>query len=280
MTATQHTIHLSHSTMKYWEYNHHKKQTIIMVHGFTGSHEGFQYIVPLLEDFHIIIPDLPGFGESTLTGDHSLDTLARITNEFIQRLQLKEPPYLLSHSMGGLVAASMLRQAPDLYNKTTIFISPVATAVARADSRRVGQLLGLAQYGIGKKVPLLGERLVKSKTISRVTTRAIIKTRDKQLRKDIYNHHFKNLDYVSSIALYHTLHREINRRGVIDEAALLSTFDVHIINGNRDNVTPLKTEKHLAAAVHAQLHIINGAGHLAHYEHPSEIADFVKSILR
>lgn len=267
--------------VRYWTYHDSNKPTCIFIHGFTGSHEGFQYIIPHLQEFHIIVPDLPGFGESPLIlKKYTIDELAKVTNEFVANLKLKSPPYLVSHSMGGLVAASMLAQSPELYNEKTVFISPVATKVNYLDPRKLGELLGRLQYFLGKTIPGAGPRMVKSRLLSRMATKLILTTDDKALEKEIHGHHFKNLDYISSINFYHKLHKDINKKGAIDYAPeLTKKFTPLIIAGDTDNVTPLNGEKRLANALNADLKIVKGVGHLMHYERPKEAAAAIAEFL-
>ncbi len=269
------------NNVHYWTYHEPSKPTCVFVHGFTGSHEGFQYIVPYLKDFHIIIPDLPGFGVSPLTlKQFTIDELAGEVNKFVASLNLKTPPFLVSHSMGGLVAASMLAQNPELFEERTVFISPVATKVQYLDSRKLGELLGRLQFFLGKTVPGAGPRVVKSRLLSRVATKLILTTDDKALEKEIHSHHFKNLDYISSINFYHKLHKDINKKGAIDYAPQISKkFSSLIITGGSDNVTPLAGEKRLAKALDAKLKVVPNVGHLMHYERPTEVAAEIDEFL-
>lgn len=268
--------------VQYWTYHGTNKPTCIFIHGFTGSHEGFQYIIPHLEDFHIITPDLPGFGQTPLNlKKYTIDELAKATNEFIKNLNLETPPYLVSHSMGGLVAASMLAQNPELFAEKTVFISPVATKVNYLDSRKLGELLGRLQYFVGKSVPKAGPRVVKSRTLSRLATKLILTTDDKALEKEIHSHHFKNLEYISSINFYHKLHKDINKKGAVDYAPeIIKKFKPLIITGGNDVVTPLKGEKLLAEILNAKLVVIPKVGHLAHYEQPREVANAINDFLQ
>ncbi len=268
-------------TVKYWTYGDKSKPSLLLVHGFTGSHEGFQYIVPELEKtFHVIVPDLPGFGESLLfEKPWTVDELARRTNEFVKSLDLKDAPYLVSHSLGGLVAASMLSQDPKLFHKKTVFISPVATKIEWLDSRKLGAVFGALHYNIGKRTGKFGEKLVKSEVISRGATKVIMTARAPELKERIQQHHLKNLDYISSIDFYHTLHKDIIRRGVIDYKKQLQAFDILLIAGTKDNVTPLKSEQLLAKALDATLYTIPDVGHLAHYETPDAISEALLDFL-
>lgn len=275
---------MSHSLndVAYWTYHDPKKPTCVFIHGFTGSHEGFQYIIPEMKDFHIIVPDLPGFGESRLgTEDFTIDELARNVNEFVRSLRLKQPPYIMGHSMGGLVVASMLAQEPELFHPKAVLVSPVATKVNYLDARKIGEFLGRLQFYLGKTVPGAGPRLVKSRLISRISTAIILTANQPKLKKQIREHHYRNLDYISSIDFYYQLHVNINKKGAVDYAPKINKkFDVLIVTGDKDNVTPLATQKKLDAALkRSQLHVIDGVGHLLHYERPKEVAAAVTAFL-
>ncbi|WP_345988398.1 alpha/beta hydrolase [Chryseobacterium sp. Chry.R1] len=67
---------------------------LLLLHGFPTSSHMFRNLIPKLNDqYHIIAPDLPGFGFSDAPGsDHfsyTFDNLARIMQGFIDRLELK-----------------------------------------------------------------------------------------------------------------------------------------------------------------------------------------------
>ena len=278
----QQTLSLSTgTTVHYWTHRSELKATIIMIHGITGNHEGFQYIEPLLDTYRLIIPDLPGFGVSDLpvSSEWSIEDLARLTNEFIAKLDLTEPPIILGHSMGGLVVSAMVAQSPGLFGDI-VLISPVPTRVTKRDSRYIGATLGGLHYKLGSRLGKPGEKLVKSRTISAVTTNVMTKTFDSKRKKDIQQHHFDNLERISSSAFYYAHHQDINRQGAIDYADILKKKRVALIVGDDDIVTPLDEEKKLAAAIEpAQFTVISGVGHLIHYEKAAEAAKAIKAFL-
>ena len=276
-----HVASIDNTTIHYWEYHPDASETMILIHGFTGSHEGFQYIIPLLPHIRFIVPDLPGFGKSTISKkDWSIKEIARLLNEFTASLQLETPPYILGHSMGGLVVSTMLGQDASLYAKRAILLSPVPTAIRRNDSRRVGAILGAWQYKLGYRIPLYGDKLVKSHRISRAATRLIMTTTDSELQEAIHGHHVKNLRYISSIEFYSKLHKDINRRGSIDFADTLKKLDILLISGNADNVTPLKEMNKLAQKITPKKFVIlDGVGHLAHYERAPDVAAAIKHFI-
>lgn len=272
------------SRVSYWTYHPDAPVTMVLVHGFTGSHEGFRYIIPLLPNIKFIVPDVPGFGASEIDReDWSIDAIANRVNEFVACLKLPKPPYLLGHSMGGLVASSMLYQAPQLYDERVVLLSPVPTKITKNDSRRIGAIAGALQYHAGHRLPKVGHKIVKSKRLSAIATKLMLTTSDKELKKKIYEHHYANLDvinYVSDIEFYSKIHHDINRRGSIDYASAFKDKQLLLITGNRDKVTPLNYMQRFADAVKpSKFAIIDGVGHLAHYERAQEVANELKEFI-
>src|SRR5262245_8919946 len=68
---------------------------ILLLHGFPTSSHMFRNLIPALADgFHVIAPDLPGFGFSDAPGRnqfrYSFDNLARVIDRFTQTLGLEQ----------------------------------------------------------------------------------------------------------------------------------------------------------------------------------------------
>lgn len=68
--------------------------TILLLHGFPTSSHMFRSLIPALSDrFHLIAPDYPGFGNSSMPTidqfDYTFDHLAEVIEKFIEQLGLK-----------------------------------------------------------------------------------------------------------------------------------------------------------------------------------------------
>lgn len=69
--------------------------TILLLHGFPTSSHMFRNLIPALSDrFHLVAPDYPGFGNSSMPAleefDYTFDRLADIIEKFTEKLGLKK----------------------------------------------------------------------------------------------------------------------------------------------------------------------------------------------
>ena len=69
--------------------------TILLLHGFPTSSHMFRNLIPrLADDYHLVAPDYPGFGASSMPPiaefDYSFERIAEVMDEFTQRLGLNK----------------------------------------------------------------------------------------------------------------------------------------------------------------------------------------------
>ena len=88
------------------------KPLLLLVHGFAGDKDNWSMIAPYLTcDYHVVAPDLPGFGENERNPDLAYDLHAQTARlkAFADTLGLQRP-HVAGNSMGGWIA---LRYAID-----------------------------------------------------------------------------------------------------------------------------------------------------------------------
>jgi pimeloyl-ACP methyl ester carboxylesterase len=93
---------------------------VVMLHGFTGSKENWYPLAERLRGkYRLLVPDLPGWGESERKPDADYGFVAQSVRvaEFIRALSPNQPVVLLGHSMGGGIAALVAARYPQLVDR-------------------------------------------------------------------------------------------------------------------------------------------------------------------
>jgi pimeloyl-ACP methyl ester carboxylesterase len=89
--------------------------TIVLLHGFAANKDIWLKVAKLLTPhFHLIVPDLPGWGESSRvpTASYNIDTQAARLDTFVQTLRLQRF-VLVGHSTGGAIAGVYASEHPE-----------------------------------------------------------------------------------------------------------------------------------------------------------------------
>ena len=94
----------------------------VLVHGYLGSSEMWTFQKEFFsKDYRVIIPALPGFGESH--NIKSLDSINKMAKEIINVLDQKKIDKfnLIGHSMGGMIVQEITKLIGDRVNKLICF---------------------------------------------------------------------------------------------------------------------------------------------------------------
>ena len=94
----------------------------VLVHGYLGSSEMWTFQKEFFsKDYRVIIPALPGFGESHNV--KSLDSINKMAKEIINVLDQKniDKFNLIGHSMGGMIVQEITKLIGDRVNKLICF---------------------------------------------------------------------------------------------------------------------------------------------------------------
>ncbi|MEW6982933.1 alpha/beta fold hydrolase [Colwelliaceae bacterium 6471] len=94
--TTEHkTIEVQSQKIFYREAGDKAAPTIVLLHGFPTSSHMYRNLIPVLaEKYHVIAPDYPGFGNSSMPAlnefEYSFDNLAKVTDSFLQKKGVEE----------------------------------------------------------------------------------------------------------------------------------------------------------------------------------------------
>lgn len=284
LTATlapaHHTTDCLGSTVHYWEYNSDKRPTIVVIHGYRGTHHGLERVIAHLPQYRFIVPDLPGFGisEPLTAGRHTIEGYAEAMAVFIEALALKGS-VILGHSMGSIVAAELAKTYPETM-KSLILINPIAAHPLKGAIGLIVSPSILYHWLGGKALPAsLGRKLLDSKTFLLFGSVLMAKTRDKTLRSIIHSNHLTHMaEYDNPAMLYEAYLGSLS--GTVTDRAPHINVPTLLIAGDKDDLAPPATQKRLVQQLPgAELVIIDRVGHLIHYETPSEAAQAIDQFI-
>jgi len=85
------TVKVQGQDVFYREAGAEHKKTIVLLHGFPTSSHMYRDLIPKLSDkYHVIAPDYPGFGNSSMPlvneFEYSFDNLAKVTDSFLNKV--------------------------------------------------------------------------------------------------------------------------------------------------------------------------------------------------
>jgi pimeloyl-ACP methyl ester carboxylesterase len=235
------------------------KADAILVHGFTGSKEDFDFIAPLLADrgYRVTTFDNRGQHQSAHSQRPDAYSTASISRDIIElaTIMKMEKPHLFGHSLGGVIAQVAAADAPDTFASLTLMCS----------GPKPGPHIGDLQF-----------------ILENFSDHTMESAWEKFHNEGFANHPRKELMKSRWLAS--------DMRSVLTHAEILATFPsrtkeiaatgiaAHVIYGDGDDRWPLEMQDQMAKELFAPVSVIKDAGHCPNEDQPAAtakvIADF------
>lgn len=256
-----------------------EKPTLVMIHGFRGTHHGLLLIAKYLKGFNIIIPDLPGFGRGPKLKTYDLDSYVEWLHAFMKKQGFTKAPILLGHSFGSIVSAAYAQKYPKTVQRL-ILVNPIGSPALEGPNK-VMTKLAIVYYKIGAKLPEKpAHAWLAAKPVVRIMSVTMAKTHDKGLRTFIHHQHdryFSRFHSPQSVLEGFTTSVSHN----VGDFAKKIPVKTLLIAGSLDDITPLSDQYGLVKKFpNAQLKVIKNVGHLTHYETPEHVAALVQAFIK
>lgn len=270
--AQRDTLEINGSRTAFWSYgpSDDAAHTLVLVHGFRGDHHGLAGLAHALRDFHVIVPDLPGFGESErLREPHTVDAFARWLQSFVERVAPTRRS-VVGHSFGSLVVSAAV--AKGLATDRLTLLNPISTPALQGP-RGVLTRGAILYYELGRRLPEgAANVLLKNSIIVRGMSETMAKTRDADLRAWIHEQHDEFFStYADRESLLESFRASVSH--TVGEFQSQLTEPTLIVCGDIDDIAPLEGQLRLARSLpDATLRVLPGVGHLLHYEAVAETA--------
>ena len=265
---------LSEKSMDVWDHKiayleGGKGEVVFLLHGFGDAKESWAVFArKLTPHYRVMIPDLPGFGESTKRKDSRYDIATQVARLHLFARQLGvNKLHIAGNSMGGTIAGIYAADHPDVVLSLGLF-----DAAGVADREQSGWTTELAR-GVN---PLLVE---KPEDFDRLLTFMFFKppslpgsVKKVIAQKAVESHEF-NQKILNELTLGTMLEDRFNH---IQSKTL-------VIWGDTDRVFPVSSVRVIESGIKgSKILIIKNCGHLPMVEKPEESSqaylDFIRSL--
>ena len=240
--------------------------TVVLLHGFMGSRHVWQSFVPFLSTrHHVVVPDLPGFGESPAAGGDSVAAMADALHGLIEELS-PGPFVLIGHSLGGYVALAYAERHPARLLGLGLFHS---TAYADSDEKRTTRERAVAfieKHGVAPYVAELVPPLFAPSQRGRL-----------QPQMEEVMQVGRQTDPAAATAALYAMRNRPDRTHVLRGAA----FPVLFVVGREDAALPFEAHHpQLLLPADVTIHVLSATAHMGMFEHPELTQVIIENFLR
>jgi pimeloyl-ACP methyl ester carboxylesterase len=256
------------------------KPTVVLVHGNGDEADTWRHVFqPLAKSFRVLALDLPGFGRSVPPQNGNLESLASALSSFLEALKLPKV-HLVGSSMGAVICTMYASQHPQRVASLTL------VGGASLDSNELETNPGIKSL----LEPGMGENYYNG--LRSLGQDAAFATLEPYYAK-LHAMPKPDLEFLNE-RVWARVWSDTQRDAFL--AALRSLFDSHsqhsktvsklehlpmqLIWGAHDRIVPIQAALDMQQLLpHAQLEVIDGAGHLPHQEQPEAFLKVIESFL-
>jgi pimeloyl-ACP methyl ester carboxylesterase len=231
-----------------------KDLTVVLIHAFPMSGAMWEPQLSALKDFHVLIPDLRGFGATPLTSPWLIEHAAADILE-----SFEGPAVFVGLSMGGYVALQIAAAAPERVKALVLCDTRAEPDANENKIKRAAAIDFVRKQGVE---PFLGPFL-----------------------KDAVANP-KTLDFLHGVAAKSSPEAVMAALAALaarpDAVPGLSRIKVPtaVLIGSQDKITPLQHAETMRMRIPgAELHIIPDAGHFSNAENPAAFNGSLVSFL-
>ena len=252
------------SSIKYSAYGN--GTPLVLLHGFCEDRTIWNGIYPAFTDDHsILIPDLPGFGQSAHpTIGFSIADIAEQVAEWLASLNV-EPAIVIGHSLGGYITLELAKRSPHLLAGIGLFHS---TAYADTEEKKDTR---------NKVIAFVESNGVKAFADSFAAQLFYVKNRAR-LGKEIENVRQTAGETILKTLIGYT--KAMRDRS--DRSDVLRNFSKPILflAGDQDTSVPIdKSKEQIPLIQNGTTHILKDTGHMGMFEAKEEAILIIRHFL-
>ena len=239
---------------------------VVLLHAFPLDRRMWLPQIEALADmYRVIAPDLPGFGDSPLLTNASIDAFADQVAEHLDDKDIDEPVTLGGLSMGGYVALAFARKYPERLAGLVLADTKAEADDATARANRDKMMATATSVGAGAIMEAMLPKLLGTTTQQErpEVVAAVRKLGSAQRAETI-------------VAALKALRDRPDATPYLKDIAVPTL----VLVGQEDTITPLANAEKLKRGItQARLASIPEAGHLANAENPTVFNDLLMTFL-
>jgi len=242
--------------------------TLVLVHGFGGNKDTWNWVVPPWNDkYHIIVIDMPGHGDSVSkkTLSYTMTDQAERLHTFLEAKKIKQL-YLFGHSMGGAIAVRYALNHSENVN-ALILIDSMGMVQTKSDGVKLVEKSDKNPlYDVCTKErieTLLNYSMYKPPYIPDIIKEALLETKCSRL----------DLEKV----MYEDMYTDVNLSTVAKNISVPTL----ILWGEKDRMTHVDDATFFHETIRgSELVILKEVGHVPILEDPEQTADEVDKFIK
>jgi len=239
---------------------------LLFIHGYLESGEIWDPFLKLLEGkTKIIVPDIPGHGNSGTWGnEHSMEELAVVLNRILEE-EHAEKACILGHSMGGYVAMAFAAAFPEKLSGLGLIHS---TCFADSEEKKENRDREIALVKCHRKQQIILANIPRAFATDNLGNFSSEVERAKALAMKCPDE--------GIIALLNGMKSRIDHSGTLAKL----TAPVLLTGGSKDNYIPAEVFSRLASLVpEAKIVLLRNSGHMGFIEEKEHLSQEVLSWL-
>jgi 2-hydroxymuconate-semialdehyde hydrolase len=239
---------------------------LVLLHG--GIEGGGVMWAPVLaklaERHRVVVPDVPGLGESSPAPRLDADTFADWLSGLLQAIRVEQPS-LVAHSLVGSLAARFAARHGDLLGRLVLYATP-----------------GVGPYKMPGRLRYVAIRFAirpTERNAERFDRFALLDLDETRRRDPAWYHAFETYSRARATERHvkRTMNQLVSAQMKPIPDAELDRIDVPtaLVWGRHDRIVPLPVGEHASARHGWPLYVVEHAAHAPHIEQPDE---FVKAL--
>ncbi|MFQ3581909.1 MAG: alpha/beta fold hydrolase [Chloracidobacterium sp.] len=253
----------------YQALGHPDAPPVVLIHGHATSHFTWRHQVAALQaDFSVFVPDLLGFGRSAKPRDitYTVELWTAQVTDFLEAV-VRRPVLLAGNSLGGLIAACVADQRPDLVAKLVLIASAGAASYLQSSLVNFPFLL--------MRTPLLGRPLFDTLVQPRFVEwniRNRLYANPAAVTPEVIAHYRECFFAPENREIVFEVTKQFYDFVMDDAMARRIAQPTLLVWGERDTfVPPLRGRQLLRVMPNARLEVLPNASHCPHEDQPEQV---------